>query len=173
MDFVPLSAVTDKTCKQDYPSYRFPSVRFSQPLDRSDVYIDLRVYSTPQALPGSGLQSFPEKRSSIVIRLIDSYTVTCLSRLPFCRNLHSHLHHRRGFPFRRFSSDKPLTPIKKSGFRLRLGPILKFCSRFTGYPGRLAVSPAYRGYNSLGCSLTSRFHLDTLVSLPLLRFEPL
>jgi hypothetical protein len=122
MGSAPLSASIIETCKQDSRlTAPRPQVFATSRQVIMTLHDDLRVYSTPLALPGSHLQSFPEKRSSSVFRLIDSFTVTYLPRFPFHRNLRSQQHYHRGFPFRRFSFDEPLTFLQKPASVLGLG----------------------------------------------------
>lgn len=47
-----------------------------------------------------------------------------------------------GFPFPTIRSQQTPDTLANVGFRLRLGPILKLCSHFAGYPGNEQFHPS-------------------------------
>jgi len=116
------------------PDLPLPVLRFSQPLDRFNVHLDSRVYSTPQALLGFFLQSHTLRRSTTVLRSKYFFAVIYLLRFPSILGKHS----RTPLP-QRISLNYDITTIWplvlfRTGFHFRFRPTLKFFSRLNALP---------------------------------------
>lgn len=157
-----------------FPTLPLPIPRFSQPLNR----FSLRRLWLAGLFHPAGTPRIPPTEFACqtilnchpVILLLHRYlpsTTSILQQPVFPTHCHW------GFPFQRLDSCKLLASyLKKAGFRLRLGPILKLSSRLAGYPGIWQFHPTHVDTTLLAFP-SSRFYFNTLVSLPLLRFLPL